>query len=242
MQCLPASLSFALFVAIGGFSLPTMASAQSANKKPVANYKIFFDLKDANVSKEALAIIDVAAADFKSKAASLIEVEGNTDTSADEAANKKLARTRADAVRDALNAKGVPAAAISAIAVGSTRPLVPTPKGTKEPLNRRVEITLYVASNVPVPANAKRAAPECLLVPRPGERPVMRNTCNHAINVQIFDLDKKVIVERRLNPKEEMPVLSGFGAVCPADHHSDTAFTPENEVVFMKDAYHCIRK
>lgn len=52
----------------------------------------FFDLKDANVSKEALAIIDVAAADFKSKAASLIEVEGNTDTSADEAANKKLAR------------------------------------------------------------------------------------------------------------------------------------------------------
>lgn len=203
----------------------------------------FFDLKDAKVSKEALSTLDFVIGDFGSKGATKVEIEGNTDASAAEAANKDLARTRANAVRDALIAKGLPAAAISAIAAGSSKPLVPTPKGTREPQNRRVEITLYGEAVLPpLSAGAQRPAPECLSPPRVGERPFMRNTCSRSINVQMFDLGKTVVIERELRPNEEMPDITGFGAVCPAGHHSDVALTPNDETVFAMDVYSCIKK
>ena len=49
-------LSLLLFAMIFSFTLSPMTGAQSARKKPLGNYKIFFDLKDVKVSKEALAL------------------------------------------------------------------------------------------------------------------------------------------------------------------------------------------
>ena len=66
------------------------------------------------------------------------EVWGHTDTS--EPAN--LSRKRALVVRAYLESRGVPHRLIHIEALGATRQRVQTPPATREPQNRRVEVTL----------------------------------------------------------------------------------------------------
>jgi outer membrane protein OmpA-like peptidoglycan-associated protein len=67
-------------------------------------------------------------------------IAAHTDTVGADASNQALSQRRADAVRDVLIARGMPAEAITTAAYGETRLAVPTPDETAEPLNRRVEI------------------------------------------------------------------------------------------------------
>ena len=69
-----------------------------------------------------------------------IAVAGHTDTSGSAAYNLGLSARRAEAVRQALVAGGVPADAIMTDSFGESDPLVPTPDGVREPSNRRAEI------------------------------------------------------------------------------------------------------
>lgn len=232
------TLLFAL--ALVGFAVP--AKAQSSRFKPIANAKIFFDFNAANVSKSALDVVDLVVEVFKARQPIFIEVEGHTDMSADELADKNLALARADGIRDALVAKGLPRVAISTLDMGISQPLVKTAKGTREPLNRRVEVTLYAFSNIPIAPGSKKPTPECLDYQSRGDRHFMRNTCKAAINVQIYDRDRKSVIEHELKPSQEAPAVSGFGAVCPAGHQSDFTLTVEEQAVFSRDAYYCIRK
>ncbi len=71
-----------------------------------------------------------------------VRVVGNTDTSGSSAYNQALSERRARVVRDALVAEGIPAGIISSQSLGESSPAKSTPDGTREPLNRRTEITI----------------------------------------------------------------------------------------------------
>ncbi|WP_294329589.1 OmpA family protein [uncultured Sphingomonas sp.] len=87
-----------------------------------------------------------------------ITIGGHSDTRGDDRVNLLSSRKRAEAVRDYLVSKGVPAERMTVIAFGETRALVPNakPDGSDDPearaKNRRVEV--QVALPQPVPAEA----------------------------------------------------------------------------------------
>ncbi len=65
------------------------------------------------------------------------------DASGPTASNLKLSRLRAEAVRAALIARGVPKRQIIVGAFGESRPLLETEDGSPEAQNRRVEVCFY---------------------------------------------------------------------------------------------------
>jgi outer membrane protein OmpA-like peptidoglycan-associated protein len=67
-------------------------------------------------------------------------VVGHTDTVGTDQVNDALGMRRAETVRAALIALGVPASDVQAISRGKRAPAVPTGDGVAEPRNRRVEI------------------------------------------------------------------------------------------------------
>jgi outer membrane protein OmpA-like peptidoglycan-associated protein len=71
-----------------------------------------------------------------------VRIEGHTDSLGDDAANQQLSERRANAVRDALLARGIDAARVEAVGYGETRPIADnaTPVGRQK--NRRIEIVL----------------------------------------------------------------------------------------------------
>jgi outer membrane protein OmpA-like peptidoglycan-associated protein len=105
------------------------------------DFNIFFDRSTAELPSSALAIINLVAEEYRSTGAKGVDVEGHIDADPAEAERGGLAQARADAVRTALIAKGVPAAAITTVVAGRSRPLVP-PDGQPQPQNRRVVVTL----------------------------------------------------------------------------------------------------
>ena len=69
------------------------------------------------------------------------EVSGHTDSSGSAAHNKELSQKRAERMRKELVAKGVPAGDVTAIGMGSERPLVkPDNTAAKKAKNRRYEV------------------------------------------------------------------------------------------------------
>jgi outer membrane protein OmpA-like peptidoglycan-associated protein len=69
-------------------------------------------------------------------------VVGHTDSSGSNAYNVRLSERRAKAVADALVGQGVGQSALQVDWKGETQLAVPTPDGTKEPLNRRSTIDI----------------------------------------------------------------------------------------------------
>ena len=71
-----------------------------------------------------------------------IAVIGHTDTMGSVELNDRLSQSRADALRQRLIARGVPADHITAIGRGKRQLLVPTADQVDEPRNRRLEVIL----------------------------------------------------------------------------------------------------
>lgn len=69
-------------------------------------------------------------------------VEGHTDSVGNDAANQTLAQKRADAVREFLVSRGVPADQIRASGVGEARPVADNASAEGRANNRRVEIVV----------------------------------------------------------------------------------------------------
>jgi outer membrane protein OmpA-like peptidoglycan-associated protein len=70
-----------------------------------------------------------------------ISVVGRADATGADAYNLAPSLRRAEIVRDALVAAGVPTDVIEITYHGANNPLVPAPRGVAEPRNRRVEVT-----------------------------------------------------------------------------------------------------
>jgi outer membrane protein OmpA-like peptidoglycan-associated protein len=71
-----------------------------------------------------------------------ITVVGHTDTMGSTDLNDRLSQNRADALRQRLIARGVPAERITAIGRGKRQLLVPTADQVDEPRNRRLEVIM----------------------------------------------------------------------------------------------------
>jgi len=74
----------------------------------------------------------------------LTAIEGHTDSSGGAAYNDRLSGRRADTVKSALVAGGVPEANIRTAASGESKQAKPTADGVREPLNRRAEVQITI--------------------------------------------------------------------------------------------------
>ena len=137
-------------------------------------YVVLFALDDATLTSEAQATIAAAAQEFRSTGSARISLRGHTDTSGNAAYNQALSERREEAVRAELVRQGVPADAISGVAVGEADPAVPTGDGVPEEQNRRVEIGLEAPPPPPAPEPAPEPAPQVAATPEPEPEPAVK--------------------------------------------------------------------
>lgn len=103
-------------------------------------YLVFFDWDKSNITPAADKVLaDIVTALNRNQSAR-IQVVGHTDTSGAPAYNQRLSMRRAESIKSALVAKGVPASAIMTEGRGETQLLVQTGANVREPSNRRGQI------------------------------------------------------------------------------------------------------
>jgi OOP family OmpA-OmpF porin len=128
-----------------------MAALDELEKKEVAaasgtmapgNYTVYFDFDKAVINAAGQQVINQVLADAKMHPPSSVSVTGHTDTVGPADYNMALGLRRADAVRTALIAGGVPADKITVASRGFTDLAVPTGPNVREAKNRRAEIIL----------------------------------------------------------------------------------------------------
>ena len=103
---------------------------------------MFFDWDRDEITPQAAAILDNAAAAYASTGQARVVLAGHADRSGPADYNVDLSQRRANNVATYLEGRGVPRASLSTEAFGESRPLVETADGVREPQNRRVEITM----------------------------------------------------------------------------------------------------
>ena len=119
---------------------PAVAPAPLASQG--RSFRVFFDFDKASLTREGERVVRNAAETYRRTGAARIEVTGYTDLSGTPRYDLDLSKRRADAVRAALAAQGVPAGSINESWRGKQNPLVSTADGVREPQNRRVDIIL----------------------------------------------------------------------------------------------------
>jgi len=108
--------------------------------REVQNFVIYFPFDRADLTPEALAVVHAAADYAKGGKGSHVAIVGYTDSSGSVRYDEDLSERRAKATADALAGSGLDAAGLNVSWKGKTDLAVPTPDGTKEPLNRRATV------------------------------------------------------------------------------------------------------
>lgn len=101
---------------------------------------IRFDEASAAIAPASVAVLDEVAAALRPCVGSIIAVIGHTDDAGTEPGNLTLSLQRAEAVRTALIARGIPADGLRAAGKGSSQPLHGL--APADPANRRIEFTV----------------------------------------------------------------------------------------------------
>jgi outer membrane protein OmpA-like peptidoglycan-associated protein len=102
---------------------------------------LYFVLDTSEMTKESRAELPRLLDLIRQRPAPEVVISGHTDRSGDPKYNEELGLRRANAVRRAVEAIGVPPDLITVVSHGSGDPLVKTSRPF-EPRNRRVEITV----------------------------------------------------------------------------------------------------
>jgi outer membrane protein OmpA-like peptidoglycan-associated protein len=118
------------------------AGALAATPRAPVVYILYFQTGSTELDPRSRG--DLAAATAKAKSMSNIDVSvvGHADATGSDVYNSTLSLRRAQIIRDALVAGGIPNDVIQVDYYGANNPLVPAPRGVPEPRNRRVEITI----------------------------------------------------------------------------------------------------
>lgn len=126
--------------------LPNSGPVQAATTdsgRPAVALMVTFATGSAALTPEAEALIASLARALTAPelARSRFRIEGHTDAVGSEAMNQALSERRAAAVRDHLVQRhGIAPERLTTVGFGEIRPLIPTPDGTPEARNRRVQV------------------------------------------------------------------------------------------------------
>jgi len=128
--------------------LAAMTAIEASAKAPVAavkpaaaeRFQLFFDFNKSKLTAEAARTVQEVAKVAKAAGYPKLALVGYTDLAGKADFNMRLSLKRAEAVRKALIAAGVPADRLSAEGRGKTDPQVSTKDGVREPQNRRVVV------------------------------------------------------------------------------------------------------
>lgn len=117
-----------------------MPAPQPARPDVDGLYIVYFDFNSAELTQKAKNTLIQAASDYGLVFPESVVVGGHADTSGAKAYNSALSERRAKAVADFLGKIGVDPARIELRSFGENQPIRPTPDGTREERNRRVEV------------------------------------------------------------------------------------------------------
>lgn len=134
---------------------PVAAPAQPAAPSPVditacaapvaefsARNAILFQSGAALIAAESDAALDELAVDLAACADAVVHIEGHTDADGDEGLNMALSVARAEAVVNALVARGVAPARLYAVGFGESAPIADNDTAQGKRLNRRIVVTV----------------------------------------------------------------------------------------------------
>ena len=103
-------------------------------------FLVFFDWDRADVTAAGMEVVRLAANAYKAGGSVRLQVTGYTDLSGSPGYNQRLSERRANNVANAMANLGVARSDMAVTGRGENDPRVLTPKGVREPQNRRVEI------------------------------------------------------------------------------------------------------
>lgn len=126
----------------GGEEVPARAAIDFSTRQLLINTSIRFDVASARIRSSADAILDEVAGVLLDTPDIVIRIEGHTDDTGPADGNLRLSLERAEAVRDALEARGVAATRMQVRGLGQDVPLVPNEGDWQREVNRRVEFHL----------------------------------------------------------------------------------------------------
>jgi outer membrane protein OmpA-like peptidoglycan-associated protein len=117
---------------------------QGATPLATQHRSIYFEPNSAHMSLDSRAVVDEIGGQMRAYENTIVDIEGNTDSTGQRAYNMQLSRQRADAVKQYLMEKyGFPGARLRTAGNGPDKPLDnnATPEGREK--NRRTDIKLY---------------------------------------------------------------------------------------------------
>ncbi len=121
---------------------PPLAAAESGPELAGAWYQVYFDTNSAEINARGQRIVKSVAYVIANNDTTRVTVIGKTDRVGASPANMDLSQQRANAVRDALVAAGVPADRIETNWTGERKQEVATANSAAEQRNRVVDITV----------------------------------------------------------------------------------------------------
>lgn len=130
------------YVADQAQMLETFGTAVAALPKAPLSATLYFLLGKDQLTPQSRQDAETIYGDFVQRQAPEVLIVGHTDTVGSAKTNQTLSERRAEKVRQGLIVLGVPSASIQASGRGERELLVATPDNTKEPRNRRVEISV----------------------------------------------------------------------------------------------------
>jgi OOP family OmpA-OmpF porin len=139
-RLLLAAVGFAMLAACADQGSPPAAAA--APQLAGAWYQVFFDTAQADLSPRGQLIVNKVAVVVTNNDEVRVTVIGRTDRAGTATANMALSERRAELVRDALIAAGVPSARIDTSWLGEGKQDAPTPDDVAQQRNRVVDIVV----------------------------------------------------------------------------------------------------
>jgi NitT/TauT family transport system substrate-binding protein len=118
--------------------------AKGATPLATQHRSIFFDPNSARMSLDSRAVVDELASTMRAYENTVVDIEGNTDSTGSRAYNIQLSHQRADAVKDYLVQKyGFPEARLQTAGNGPDKPLDTNSTAEGREKNRRTDIKVY---------------------------------------------------------------------------------------------------
>lgn len=117
-------------------------AAIAAGPTPPVTFVLYFEQGTNALTPDSLALLDQVLRTVGQRKLPQVEISGHTDRSGSASFNDRLALDRASIVGQEMLRRGVPEQVVTIESYGERAPIIPTPDGVSEPLNRRVEIVV----------------------------------------------------------------------------------------------------